>query len=256
MRVLVTGGTGRLAQHILARQAANGINWRILSRRPSAGEPDRAVGDLVSGHGLAEALEGIDAVLHLASDPAQPTNDVRGTERLVEAAGAAGVTHLLFLSIIGVDTIPYPYYAAKRTAERLVEAGAVPWTVLRVAQFHSFVDWLLGRALRIPGLILAPGGFSVQSVADEDVAERVLKALAAGPIGRARDFAGPEILRASEAARRWQQARGLRRAVVPLPIPGRVARAFRTGANTATDGDRGVETWRDWLARRYAVPPD
>lgn len=256
MRVLITGGTGRLAHHIFAHSAAAALSWRVLSRRPAADNRDWAVGDLVSGTGVAAALEGVEAVLHLASDPAQPARDVRATEHLVRAAGTAGVRHLLFLSIVGVDRIPYPYYEAKRAAERIIEEGAVPWTVLRAAQFHSFVDWLLAQALRLPGLIVVPAGFRVQSVAEEDMAQRLLDALAAGPVGRAADFAGPEILRASDAARQWRRAKRLRRAVAPVPVPGRVARAFRTGANTAPDGDRGVETWGAWLARRYAVPPE
>lgn len=253
MRVLITGGTGRLAAHVLAT-AAPDVSWRVLSRRPQPGPHEAAVGDLVTGAGVADAVQGMDAVLHLASDPTRPADDVRSAEQLVRAAAAARVGHLLFLSIVGVDRIPYPYYQAKLAGEAIIAGGAVPWTILRATQFHSFVDWLLSRTLRVPGLILVPAGIAVQSVADGEVAARLVGALRAGPARRARDFAGPEILTASVAARPWRRARQLGRAIVPVPIPGAVARAFRTGANTAPDGDRGRETWGDWVRRRYATP--
>jgi uncharacterized protein YbjT (DUF2867 family) len=251
MRVLITGGTGRLAGHILARHGASGIAWRILSRRPYTGTHDWAVGDLVTGAGLPAAVEGVDAILHLASDPTRPEQDVCGTKRLAGAAAASGVRHLLFLSIIGVDRIPLPYYRAKLEAEAAVMRGGVPWTVLRAAQFHSFIDWLFRRTLRVPGLMIVPAGFKIQSVADEDMADRLVAALQTGPAGRTRDYAGPEILRVSEAARVWRSARGLRRAILPAPVPGQIAGAFRRGGNTTVYSDQGHETWASWLRRQY-----
>lgn len=249
MRVLITGGSGRLAQHLLSRPAASAFSWRVLSRRSAPpGRSDWAVGDLVSGEGLAAALEGIDAVLHLASDAAHPQNDVRAAEQLVRATASAGVKHVIYLSIIGVDRIPYRYYQAKHAAEEVLAAGSAPWTILRAAQFHSFIDWLLHQALRVPGLILVPAGFRVQSVADEEMADRLIEVLRAGPAGRPRDFAGPEIMSASDAARTWRRVRRVRRAIAPIPVLGAVGRAFRTGANTAPESDRGRVTWSEWLA--------
>lgn len=212
------------------------------------------MGDLVTGIGLAEALDGVDTVLHLASDSSHPEHDVRSAEQLARAARLAGIKHLLLLSIIGVDRIPYAYYEAKHAAEHVIGDSGIPFTVLRAAQFHSFIDALLYRALRVPGLVLVPAGFRVQCVADEDMAAHLLEALRAGPVGRARDFAGPEILRALEVGRLWRRARRLRRVVLPVPLRGAVARAFRTGANTARLAARGSETWAQWLSRRYAVP--
>lgn len=199
-------------------------------------------------------MENIDAVLHLASNPAHPQDDVRAAEQLTEAAAKTGVRHLLFLSIIGVDRIPYPYYEAKLAAEQCIAAGAVPWTIVRAAQFHSFVDWLLYQTLRVPGLMLVPAGFSVQSVADTAVADRLLDAIRMGAVGRTKDFAGPEVLPADEVARLWRRARHVRRLLVPVPLRGAVARAFRQGANTAQLGDRAGATWAEWLRERYAAP--
>ena len=102
-----------------------------------------------------------------------------------------------------------------------------------------------GRCTRF--FFAVPAGWWVQSVADVEVADRLIDVLRDGPAGRLRDCAGPEILRVSAAARTWAEIRRVRKPVIPVPIPGAVARAFRTGANTAVDADRGTITWRTWL---------
>lgn len=254
MRVLVTGGTGRLARRLFALAATADVTFRVLSRRARPADATRewAQGDLASGTGLTEAVRGVDAVLHLASDPANSADDVSGTRHLVEAAASAGVTHLLFLSIIGVDRIPYPYYRHKLAAEAIVESGRVPWTILRAAQFHSFVDWHLARLARMPVVMPVPFDFKVQCVDDAEMAQRLLAGLREGPHGRARDFAGPEILTLREAASEWRRVRSVRKPLVRLPTAGAVARGFSAGYNTNADAERGRVTWREWLARKVS----
>jgi hypothetical protein len=48
--------------------------------------------------------------------------------------------------------------------------------------------------------------------------------------------------------RSYLQATGQRRLIMPVRLPGRAARAFRTGANLATDRAVGHRTWDDFLA--------
>ncbi len=88
-------------------------------------------GDLTTGEGLAEALDGANWVLHAASDPdsRHGAGDIEATRNLLAATG--GVEHLLYLSIVGVDRIPYRYFypfdfkvqlvAAQEVAERAGE---------------------------------------------------------------------------------------------------------------------------------------
>jgi len=54
------------------------------------------------GDGLAAACDGIDAVVHPASDaPNAAIADVQGTRRLLDAARAAGIRHFVYMSIAG-----------------------------------------------------------------------------------------------------------------------------------------------------------
>jgi len=255
MRVLVTGGSGRLGRELVPLLSAAGHSVTILSRVQRTG-PDlrvsHAVGDLMTGAGLTESVADIDAIVHLASDSRNARAvDVEGTQRLVEVARAARVKHLLYCSIVGIDRIPFRYYECKLEAERLIAESGVPFSILRATQFHSFVALLLNEASRYPFIMPIPSGFFVQSVAIEEVAVRLCRAVNEGPNGMLRDFGGPEVLPIEEAATAWigHGRRNWALRAVPIYLPGKIAAAFRAGYNTCPDGERGTLTWRDWLTR-------
>lgn len=257
MRVLVTGGTGSLGRIVSRVLSEEGHAVRVLSTRPRAASDapgvEWALADLAKGEGLREAVEGVRAVLHLASDFRNAEAvDVEGTRRLVGAARAAGVEHLVYISIVGIDDIPTAYYKCKREAESVVESSGVPHSIQRATQFHSFVAGLLSKAARVPLLMPLPAGFKFQSVDEAEVAARLAACLADGPRGRVVDFGGPEVLGLDAMAREWMEAGGVRKRLVPLPVPGVAAKALRAGKNTAPEGSRGTVRWREWLERRAA----
>src|SRR5688500_15818176 len=251
MKILLTGGTGGLGLELAraAQQARHVV--RVASRRPRpTGIPDGrewATADVESGNGLSAALAGVDAVIHAASDPRRHAAvDVGGTRRLVEAAQAAGITHLVYISIVGIDEIPLAYYRSKLAAERIIQDSGVPHSILRATQFHTFVATMLEGFARVPLVMPLPGSFRFQPVATEEVAHVLVRAVEEGPRGRLRDFGGPEVRTLRELAEAWQAARGIRKPIINLPIPGRLASAFRQGKNTVRDGERGMVTWQTW----------
>lgn len=251
----MTGGTGHLGRAFVELAMREGHRVRVLSRRdgPAAPSFEHARGDLASGAGIVEAVESVDAIVHAASDPADTEAvDVGGSARLAEVAGRAGVAHLVFVSIVGIDRIPFPYYRAKLAAEEAILGSGAPCSIVRAAQFHHFVDTLLRRAARAPVVLPVPWRFSVQSIAVEDVARELLAVLSSPPAGLLPDLVGPEAMRLTEAARPWLRARRMRRVIVPIPVPGATAAGFRGGHNTAPDRPSGSVTWQEWLARRYA----
>ena len=260
MKILLTGGTGGLGRQVVRAAEAAGHTVRIASRRarpadaPAGREWARV--DMETGHGVTEAVAGVDAVVHAASDPRRHAAvDVQGTRRLAGAASAAGTPHLVYVSIVGVDEIPFGYYRAKLAAERIVAESGAPYSIVRITQFHSFVDTLLAGLARVPLILPLPTTFRFQSVDTREAAARLLRAVEAGPGGRLPDFGGPEALSWGEMARPWKEARGVRKPTVHLPLPGALAAAFRAGKNTLRHGgERGTLRWEDWLRAPSAAP--
>jgi uncharacterized protein YbjT (DUF2867 family) len=264
VNVLVTGGTGTLGREVVRAVTAAGHRPVTMSRKPApdaATAPRWATADIVTGEGLAAAVADMDVILHAASDPrGDPAADEEGTRRLAAAARAAHVGHLVFVSIVGIDRIPLPYYARKLAAERVLAESGQPHSILRATQFHSFIDFLLRKAATaVPLVMPLPAGYSVQSVGLEDVAARLLRSIADGPCGLLPDFGGPERMTARQAARIWQAARRVHKPLVPFPGFSAAARGFRGGHNTlpadTPPENRGQLSWREWLARPIPRPP-
>lgn len=227
-RVLVTGGTGTLGRHAVAALERGGASTvRLLTRRerPADAPPQRewCVADLRSDP-LDAAVRDVDAVLHLAS--AKGEEDVPAAQRLLEAARPAGVRHLVFVSIIGCDRIPLPFYGTKVRVEEAVRAGGVPWTIARVAQFHSFVERLVRApaSLPIPSPIVADLRF--QPVDEGEAAARLAEIALGPPLGVAPEIAGPEVLTLGAAAEAWRSATGRRATTVAVPLDAIGAEAF------------------------------
>ncbi|HEY6737512.1 MAG TPA: NAD(P)H-binding protein, partial [Actinopolymorphaceae bacterium] len=194
--VLVTGGTGVLGRKLVADLLARGHAVRVLSRRTVPEVPEGATavtGDLEADVGLAEALAGVETVVHSASDPRQRVDaDVTGTDHLLRAARAAGEPHVLYVSIVGCARIPIGYYRAKTVAELAVTESGLPWTVQRTTQFHDLVFALAYAVSRLP-VVPVPRGVRVQPIDVRDLAPRIADLVEAGPAGRAPDLGGPEV---------------------------------------------------------------
>ncbi|MBP2330979.1 uncharacterized protein YbjT (DUF2867 family) [Kibdelosporangium banguiense] len=237
--VLVTGGTGNLGGHVVDRLRQAGHEVRVASRRTGEG---LATVDWKTGAGLAAAVAGVDAIVHCATG-------IRGNDverALIAAAREAGVGHLVYISIVGVDRIPFSYYQTRLAAERLFEASGLPWTVLRATQFHDLIRVVLAMFARLP-VMFVPGAGS-QPIDVGEVAERLAEIAVGPPSGRVPDIAGPQAHSFRELARMYLRATGRRRLLVPLRLPGKAFRAFRAGLNLAPDRAVGRITFADYLA--------
>lgn len=237
--ILVTGGTGRLGRPTVAALRARGHDVRILSRRPG---PDHAVADLSTADGLTAALTGVDVVVHLATSRSK---DI-GQTRALLAAMTGTRAHLVFVSIVGVDRIPFGYYRDKVASEHAITESGVSHTIIRVAQFHGFVCEFLDAQRRLPVTIVIP--VSAQTIHMPEVAERLCELVASRESGRVPDLGGPEQLTLDEYARRWQSARGIRRPIWTLHLPGALMRAFRAGHNMPGLPGAGRVTFAQYLA--------
>lgn len=218
MKVLVTGGAGFIGSHVLDRVRAGGDVPRCFDVRPSPfhrpGSVETVLGDLLDRDALSRAMEGCDAVVHLAAaadvglvqqDPAGAEElNARGTLNVLEAARAAGVEHVVYASTIWVysdnagssahedDQLALPshlYTATKLAGEAYCRSYAALYglrtTILRFgipygprARPAAVVPAFVNKALAGEPLTIAgDGAQSRRFVYVEDLAEGVASAL-------------------------------------------------------------------------------
>jgi uncharacterized protein YbjT (DUF2867 family) len=241
--VLVTGGSGVLGSKVVPLLRERGHEVRVLSRRPDGGTH---LGNLYTGEGVAEATRDAELVLHAASDTRrQGRSDLEQTQRLLEAS--IGARHLLYISIVGIDRIPYGYYSRKLACEAAIVASQIPHTIFRATQFHELLAGGLTVAGRLP-LAPLPLDWRFQSVAAAEVAERAAELLDGEPKGRATDLGGPEVLTARTILDVWRERHGRPRRVVNLRVPGRFSRGLRKGLNTCSDHADGRQSWAEFVS--------
>ncbi|MHB8613180.1 MAG: SDR family oxidoreductase [Candidatus Dormibacteraceae bacterium] len=254
MNVLVTGGTGGLGRHLVIQLRNQGHRARILTRHPK-GHVDAVHGDLATGVGLVKAVSGMDAIIHAASATIQPTKgratDVVGTRRLLAIAREERVKHVVYVSIVGMEGVAFPYYKTKLATEAVVEEDIVPWSILRATQFHTLMETFLEAFAKPPFLAAVPYKWQFQPVDPSEVAARLVGVVTNEAAGRLTDFGGPEARTFKSIAESWLKARKLNKHLVPLPLPFKFSRQFASGRLLAPEHTDGKITFDQYLAKKY-----
>jgi uncharacterized protein YbjT (DUF2867 family) len=254
--VLVTGGTGTLGSAVVTRLLARQQSVRMLSHRSSTPVPPEVEvisGDLVSGTGLHEAVAGVDAIIHCASDPKETSRvDVEGTRSLLQSAGASGSPHFVYISIVGIERSSYSYYKSKRETEVVIEQGQLPWSIVRATQFHDFVLRII-QSFGADTLPVVPvvGGMRFQSIDVGEVADRLIALAEQGPAEHAPDMGGPQVRTIEEMTEAYLRIRD-RRATVRSEAPsGDLFEVFRSGINLVPEHAVGTITWEAFLHHAF-----
>ena len=143
-RIAVAGATGRVGRHVVDVLAA-GHDVVAMSRSGGV--------DVITGDGLAAALEGVECVIDTATGPSPEQQAATAfftaaARNLQQAGQRAGVRRMVVVSIIGCDRFTAGYSAAKAAHERAHLSGPIPVRILRAAQFHEFVAQLVAWGTR------------------------------------------------------------------------------------------------------------
>jgi nucleoside-diphosphate-sugar epimerase len=224
VRAFVTGGSGFIGGRLVERLVERGDEVVALVRSPASAERLKVMGarpvqgDLADEDAIAAAVEGCDAAFHVAASyrvgiprserPGMYDTNVRGTERVLGAADAAGVKRIVYVSTIGAfgntngevvdEAYRHPghgyrsYYEetkvlAHRVAEEHISAGAPVIIVMPGGVYgpgdNSDLGQLVDRVRtgRLPGRMYPETGFNWVHV--DDVCQGILLAHDKGRVG-------------------------------------------------------------------------
>lgn len=261
-RILVTGGTGALGSTVVDFLLKTEHQIRLMSRKSAPANLDPALewvqGNVLTGEGLDGALAGVNIIANCVGDASNAyETDVLGVKRLAEAAAEVGVPHFFHISIAGINQIDSEFYKHKVSAEAAIIASSVPYSILRVTQFHSLLYHVMSQLQSTPEGYILPLAHDAQFqlIDTRDVAAYMLPLLTQAPAGQLQDMGGPEILRVEEIARIYLAAQGITNPIFtdkaqeffgPVAIEG-----FRKGLNLVPENKYGQITWADFVHEKY-----
>lgn len=249
MRVAVAGGTGIVGRRTVEAVRDLGNEPVVLARSTGA--------DLLTGEGLTAALAGAGAVIdttNIATSRASAVAEffATTTRNLIQAAQQAGVGHIVALSIVGIEKVPFGYYKGKLRQEAALRQSPVPVSILRTTQFHEFPGQYLDRA---KGPVVIVPRWRVQPVAAWEVGI-ALASLAVKPPVPMSQLGGPREENMADLVRqvadaRAARGRGGKRRVIEVRVPIAAVKAMATGGSLpGPDVPRGTQTFADWLGEQ------
>jgi uncharacterized protein YbjT (DUF2867 family) len=239
MKIVVIGGSGRVGSSVVRRLAAQGHD--AVPASPKTGV------DTITGEGVAEVMRGAAVVVDVANAPVWDDDAVRdffvtSTRNQLAAERDAGVRHHLAVSIVGADRLPESGYLRAK-----VEAGGIPYTILRSTQFFEFLSQIAESGAEGDTVRLSTG--LMQLVAADDVAATVAELATGAPVGGRVELGGPEALGIDAWARRLFAMVGDDRTVVSDPHARYFGTELSGGELTTGDGARiGATDFDLWLA--------
>ena len=245
MKIVVIGGTGRVGGNVVRRLAAHGHD--AVAASPATGV------DTITGEGLADVMAGADAGVDVANAPVWDDDAVlefftTSTRNVLAAERDAGVEHHVAVSIVGAERLPDSgYMRAKVAQEAEIEAGAIPYTILRATQFFEFLPQIVEGGAEGDSVRLSTG--LMQLVAADDVAATVAELATGAPVGGRVELGGPEALGIDDWARRLFAMVGDDRTIVSDPHARYFGAELSGGELTTGDGARiGATDFDLWLA--------
>lgn len=207
------GGSGLIGARLVDRLRREGHDVVAASRSTGV--------DALTGDGLARAMEGAQTVVDVSNPPATggpPAPDFfRASGRNIAAAGkAAGLVHLVVLSVVGADRLADgDYFRGKLVQEELAARSGSPFTLLRATQFFEFLPTIVAAGSE-PASVRVPAA-QVQPLAAGDVAAALAHIATGAPVRGTVELAGPEEFPLADALRRVLAAAGDPRPVAADP---------------------------------------
>jgi len=247
---LVTGATGYVGGRLIERLAQEGRPVRALARDPSRLAPRTGVevvdGDVLSGRGIREALEGADTAYYLvhsmeaAEDPDFSGRDRRAAANFASAAREAGVQRIVYLGGMAPSDGPLsPHIASRVEVEKILLESAPSATALRASILigsRSSSFRMLVRLVERLRLLPLPAWREnrTQPVAERDAIEYLVRTpQVAGTAGRSLDICGPDVVSYGQMVTQIAESMGVGR--MPLKLGASLTQSASAVVSAVTD---------------------
>jgi uncharacterized protein YbjT (DUF2867 family) len=208
MKILVTGGTGKVGTEVVQALLRRGASVRVLTRNKEAKLPDGAevaIGDLLEPDSVRSALKGADKLFLLVGNAADELTQALLT---VALSREAKVKHITYLSVYQAERFPdVPHFIGKYTVETSLKQFDTPFTVLRPAYFFQN-DAQLKPVLTGAGLYPTPiGNAGIAAIDIRDIADAAVVSLTTdGHNGRTYNLVAADPVSGPSAAAIWSEA--------------------------------------------------
>lgn len=246
MKIVVIGGTGRIGSKVVSFLTEQG-------HQAVAASPNTGV-NTVTGEGLAEVLKGTQVIVDVSNAPSWEEQAVMdffktSTSNLLKYGVAAGVGHLVALSVVGTDRLSEsPYFRAKIAQEKLIQEYSLPYSIVHATQFFEFVEAIADFSTQETQVHLAP--VLIQPMASADVAKAVARVSVEKPVNGIVEIGGPEKFRLDELIRLCLSALDDPREVVTDPAA--LYYGVHVSERTLVPEDNaklGQVRFKDWIAQ-------
>lgn len=233
-RILLTGATGFVGNHVRAALEQASVSVRCCSRNPAAASerfPDSEWCrlDVTDPSTIREALTDCDAAIYLVhsmgntGDYAQEESDAAKT--FAESCADAGVRRVVYLGGVAPEGPPSVHLASRLETGRILRQRGPGVVELRAAMVigDGSESWQICRdlAVRLPMMVL-PRWLRTRScpVAIRDVVAAIVHASQseAGDLAGCYDIPGPECISAEDILRRIARLRGIEPVTIRVPV--------------------------------------
>jgi len=210
MKILVTGGTGKVGAEVVRELQKRNADIRMLVRKEGAPTPkgvEVAIGDLLDPVSIQKALQGVDKLYLL--NAVLPDELTQGLIAY-DLAKRLKLKHIVYHSVFRVDHFKdVPHFASKLAIENALREFDVPFTIIR-PNYFSQNDATIQDALTKAGIYPMPlGQVGISTVDVRDIAEATAIALTSdGHFGKTYNLNGPEVLSGPKIASIWSRLLG------------------------------------------------
>jgi uncharacterized protein YbjT (DUF2867 family) len=205
MKILVTGGTGRVGSEVVKELQKRKADVRLLVRKNGAPMPtgvEAAIGDLLDPVSVEKAMDGVDKLYLL--NAVLPDELTQGLIAY-DLAKKLKLRHVVYHSVFRVEHFKdVPHFAPKLAIESALREFDIPFTIIRPNYFIQN-DATLKDALTKTGIYPMPlGQVGISAVDIRDIAEAAAIALTSdGHFGKTYNLNGPEVLSGPKVASIW-----------------------------------------------------